>query len=130
MALQDVADSLNGHLAPQIGQRPHHPIIAPVRVFLGHANDQLLNASVDPGPARGSTYLRAIELAHHESSIPCQDGIRLSRIRDLAESLATEMMTNLAERGPLGVGEPWAFLQLRPQDLVFSNRAVFLKVEE
>jgi hypothetical protein len=38
----------------QIRQRPGDPVIAPVTVLLGHANDQLLNLCLDsrPGPVR------------------------------------------------------------------------------
>jgi hypothetical protein len=37
--------------------------------LLGHANNQFLNFSVDPWPARGSPFLRAIELAGDEPSV-------------------------------------------------------------
>src|SRR5450759_541836 len=73
---------------PQIGQRPHNPIIAPGPILLGHANNQFLNFSVDPWPARGSPFLRAIELAGDEPSVPCQDGVRQGGSRHLAECLA------------------------------------------
>src|SRR5450830_179240 len=69
---QNIADRLIRYLMPQIGQRPHDPIIAPGPILLGHANNQLLNFSVDPWPARGSTCPRSIELAGDEPSVPCQ----------------------------------------------------------
>src|SRR5262249_54514223 len=43
VALQDIADRLIADLVPKIGQRPRNPVITPVTVLLGHANDQLLN---------------------------------------------------------------------------------------
>src|ERR1019366_8797935 len=82
---------------PQIGQRPHNPIIAPGPILLGHANNQFLKFSVDPWPARGSPFLRAIELAGDEPSVPCQDGVRQGGSRHLAECLATQSTANLAE---------------------------------
>ncbi len=54
MTLQDIADRLIADLIPQIGQRPRNPVIAPVTVLLGHANDQLLDLSANPRPARAS----------------------------------------------------------------------------
>jgi hypothetical protein len=34
------------HPVPQISQRPHDPVIAPITVLFGHANDQLLRRVV------------------------------------------------------------------------------------
>jgi hypothetical protein len=67
VASQDIADRLIADLIPQIGQRPRNPVITPVTVLLGHANDQLLNLPLDPRPAGASTGLRAIEFAGHDS---------------------------------------------------------------
>src|SRR5450830_801975 len=107
---------------PQIGQRPHNPVIAPGPILLGHANNQFLNFSVDPWPARGSPFLRAIELAGDEPSVPCQDGVRQGGSRHLAECLATQSTANLAELRSLCVRELQPPLQLTPQDPVFSSQ--------
>src|SRR5476649_128923 len=107
---------------PQIGQRPNNPIIAPGPILLGHANNQFLNFSVDPWPARGSPFLRAIELAGDEPSVPCQDGVRQGGSRHLAEGLAAQSMANLAELRTLDVRELQAPFQLGLQDSVFSNQ--------
>src|ERR1035437_8584895 len=107
---------------PQIGQRPHNPIIAPGPILLGHANNQFLNFSVDPWPARGSPFLRAIELAGDEPSVPCQDGVRQGGSRHLAECLATQSTANLAELRSLCVRKLQPPLQLAPQDPVFSSQ--------
>src|ERR1035437_2998663 len=107
---------------PQIGQRPHNPIIAPGPILLGHANNQFLNFSVDPWPARGSPFLRAIELAGDEPSIPGQNGIRQGRIRHFAECLAAQSTANLAELRSLCVRELQPPLQLAPQNPVFSSQ--------
>ncbi len=58
MTLPDVADRLIADLVPQIGQRPHNPVIAPVTVLLGHANDELLNLSLDPRPVVSENSIR------------------------------------------------------------------------
>src|SRR5450830_410449 len=107
---------------PQIGQRPHNPVIAPGPILLGHANNQFLNFSVDPWPARGSPFLRAIELAGDEPSVPCQDGVRQGGSRHLAECLATQSTANLAKLRSLRVRKLQPPLQLAPQDPVFSSQ--------
>src|SRR6266508_7054230 len=93
VALQDIADRLIAHLVPKISQRPHDPVITPVTVLLGHANDQLLDLSLDPRPAGASTGLRALEFAGHQLAVPGQDGVRSGYIRHLAENLAAQAMT-------------------------------------
>ncbi len=122
MTLQDVADRLIADLVPQIGQRPHNPVIAPVTVLPRHANDQLLNFSLDLRPAGASTSFRAIEFAGHEVAVPSQDGVRPGDIGHLAENLAAQSMTDLAERGSLGVRELQPPLQLGLQDAIFGGQ--------
>src|SRR5665647_2949948 len=106
---------------PQIGQRPHNPIIAPGPILLGHANNQPLNCLVDPRLAWASM-LRAIELAGDEPSVPCQDGVRQGGSRHLAECLATQSTANLAQLRSLCVRELQPPLQLAPQNPVFSSQ--------
>src|SRR5665811_310564 len=101
---------------------PHDPIIAPGPILLGHANNQLLNFSVDPWPARGSTCPRSIELAGDEPSVPCQDGVRQGGSRHLAECLAAQSTANLAKLRSLCVRELQPPLQLAPQNPVFSSQ--------
>ncbi len=105
MALQDIPDRLITDLIPQIGQRARNPVITPVTVLLGHANDQLLDLSLDPRSAGASTGLRAIEFAGDQLAVPSQDGVRLRHTGHLAENLAAQSMADLAQRGSLGVRE-------------------------
>src|SRR5215475_4099981 len=87
VALQHIADRLIADLVPQIGQRPHDPVITPVMVLLGHANDQLLNLSLDPRPARASTRIRAVEFARHQLAVPGQDSVRPATVATSARIL-------------------------------------------
>src|SRR5262245_16905012 len=99
---------------------PHNPVIAPGAVLLGHANNQFLNGPVDPGSARASM-LRAIELARDETSVPSQNGIRQSGSRYVAECLAAQSTTNLADLRSCGVRELLPSLQLACQHLLLSG---------
>jgi hypothetical protein len=103
VASQDITNRLIANLVPQIGQRPRNTVIAPSPVVPGHANDQLLDLSVNPGPPRASTSLRAIELAGDKLAIPAQDGVRPSYGRDVGENLAPQPMTDLTERTSLAI---------------------------
>src|SRR5438105_7317594 len=93
---------LIGNLPPEIGQGAHNPVIAPIPVLARHANDELLDLSLDPRSARALTGLRAIEFAGDQLAVPSQDGVRLCHCCHLAENLAAQTMTDLAEHGPLG----------------------------
>src|SRR5262245_64610573 len=98
MSSQDIADRLSGNLIPQIGQGADNPVIAPVPVLAGHAQDQLLERALDPRSAQTSTPLRAIEFAGDKLAVPSQDGVRLRNVRDLGKELAAQAMTDLAQR--------------------------------
>src|SRR5262245_64409034 len=65
--------SFDRRLIPQIGQRPSDPVIAPITVLLGHANDELLDLAPDPRSAWAATGFRAIELAGDKLAVPAQD---------------------------------------------------------
>src|SRR5437762_3285171 len=101
--------------------RRRNPIIAPVPVLARHANDQLLDLSLDPRSARALTGLRAIEFAGDQLAVPGQDSVRAGDSCDLTENLAAQAMTDLAERGPLGVRELQPPVQLDLQDAVFGG---------
>jgi hypothetical protein len=89
----------------EICQCPYNPVIAPILVLLGHADDQLLDLAADPRPTRASTSLRAIEFAGHHLAVPGQDGVWSGHVRHLGENLAAQAMTDLPQRGSLGVAE-------------------------
>src|SRR5216683_4961607 len=122
VTLQDIANRLIGNLVPQIGQRPRNPVIAPAPVLARHANDQILDLSLDPRSARASTGLRAIEFAGDELAIPAQDSVRSGYGGDVGENLAAQAMTGLAKRASLGVRELQPTPQLGLHDAVFGGQ--------
>src|SRR5262245_5838244 len=88
VASQDIADRLIADLISQIGQRPSDPVIAPITVLLGDANDELLDLAPDPRSAWAATGFRAIELAGDKLAVPAQDGVWPRHRCDLGENLA------------------------------------------
>ena len=69
-----------------------------------------------------TTGLRAIEFAGDQLAVPGQDGVRPRHSCDLGENLAAQAMTDLAERGSLGVRELQPPVQLGLQDAVFGGQ--------
>jgi hypothetical protein len=96
---------------PQSGHSPS-PVLA------GHANDQPLNLSIDPRPARAVMGLRAIEFAGDKLAIPAQDSVRPGHAGDVGENLVAHAMT---ERASLGVRELQSPFQLRLHDAVLGG---------
>ena len=72
MTLQHIANGLMGNRKPEIGQGAYNPIKAPVPVFMGHANNELLELSLDAGSSRTSTGLPCIKFAGDELAVPGQ----------------------------------------------------------
>jgi hypothetical protein len=105
-----------------LASAPRNPVIAPVPVLAGHANDQLLDLTLDPRSARASTGLRSIEFAGDKLAIPAQDGVRSGYSGDVGENLAAQAMTDLAERASLGVRELQPTCQLRLDDAVLGGQ--------
>jgi hypothetical protein len=62
-----------------VAQRPPQGALAE-EDHRGHANDQLLDLSLDPRSARASTRLRAIEFAGDKLAIPAQASMRAQSI--------------------------------------------------
>jgi len=127
MTTQNSADRLIRNLVAQIGERPDNPVIAPRAIFLGHADNQCLDFSVDPRAARSSRPARSVEFARNEPSMPSPDGVRSGDSRYLAESFAGQSMANLTESRPLSVCKRQPALQLSLQDAIFGEEVLILQ---
>jgi hypothetical protein len=105
-----------------LANAPGNPVIAPVPVLAGHANDQLLDLPLDPGPARILPGHRAIEFAGHKLAIPAKDGVRPSDGGDVGQNLAAQAMTDLAQHASLGIRQPRPAIQFRLEDAVLGGQ--------
>jgi hypothetical protein len=103
LTAQHVADRLIRDIMSQIAESSDDPIIAPRPIFLGHADDQSLDFSVDPRSPRYSTGSRSLEFASDAPSVPCQDCFWPGDGRYFAQCLAAQSKANLTERRSLGV---------------------------
>jgi hypothetical protein len=122
MALQHIADRPIADLIPEVGQCSHDPVIAPIMVLLGHADDQLLDLSTDPRPSGATAGFRAIEFAGNQLAVPGQNRIRPGHSRHLGEGLAAQSMADLSQHSSLGVRQLQPPLQLGLQDLIFGGQ--------
>jgi hypothetical protein len=111
---------LIGNHIPEIGHGACDPVVAPVLVLAHRANDQLLYLALEPRSAPTLTGLRAREFTGDQLAVPGQDRVRPGDgCAASARTFATQAMTNLAERGSLGIREHQsAFLQ----DAVFGGQ--------
>jgi hypothetical protein len=122
---QNIANRLIGNHIPEFGHGARDPVVAPAPVFARQANDQLLDLALEPRSARTLTSLRAREFTGDQLAVQGHDRVRPGDGCDLGENLATQAMTNLAERGSLGVREHQAAFQMVFQDTVFGGRYSF-----
>src|SRR6266436_4001681 len=83
---------------PQSGHSPSPGSLWPCR-------GSVLHFALDPWSARTLTSLRAVEFAGDQLTVPGQDGVRPGDACHLGESLAAQVMTNLAEGSSIGVRE-------------------------
>jgi hypothetical protein len=75
MPAQDIADSLVGHLIPQVGQCSYNPVITPAGVLASQANHRILDLWTGARPAGRAALLGAIEFLSQKSAIPGENGI-------------------------------------------------------
>jgi hypothetical protein len=66
-----------------------------------------------------------MQLAGDQLALPGQDGVRPGHIGDLAQNLAAQSMTDLAQRGSLSVREPQPPIQLGLQNAILG-RQIFI----
>jgi hypothetical protein len=116
------ANRLIGNHILEIGHGARDPVVAPVPVLARHADDQLLYLALEPRSPRTLTSLQAREFTGDQLAVPGQDRVRPGDGCNLGKNLATQAMTNLAERGSLGVREHHSAFQLVFQDAVFGGQ--------
>jgi hypothetical protein len=78
----------------QIGNCSHNSVISPTRILPGHSHDQTLDFLIDGRTSRGPAEPRSIELLGHQFPVPAQQSLRLGSRRHVAQSLASQTMSN------------------------------------
>jgi hypothetical protein len=76
VATQDVPYRDRVDAVPQVRQGTLDAAIAPSRILLGHADDELLDLLGNSWPSRLSALLTSIKLLNDEAAVPPQEGVR------------------------------------------------------
>src|SRR5262249_10291740 len=124
---EHVSDSLVRDVVAEINEGASDPIVAPISVLLGHADDQPFDLRDDSRPARIRAMLRPIELAGDQTTIPAENGLGLGDTRYIGEELAAEPFANFSKRAALGVGEPDLAGHVGAEDPVLRDEAFALE---
>ncbi len=124
MALQHVPDGLIAHDVAKVCKGANDAVVAPASVLACEADDQILDISIDRGPAGVRSLLRAIELPRDEPSVPGQDRVGLDDVGHLLEGLAPELFPDLGESFPLPIGQAQSAAELPTQDLVLGREVL------
>lgn len=106
MTAENVSHRLIRKMMAQVGQRPHHPVIAPSRVLARHPHDESLYLGRDGRPTGILAVRGAIKLLRHELAILGQDGIGLSDASHLPQRSASQALSNFGQSDPFRVGQP------------------------
>ena len=124
---QDVADCLIGHVMTQVGERTNDAIVPPAGVLASHFHNQCFDFGPDSRAAWIAALFRTVEFAGDQPSVPCQDRVWLGNLGYLSQRFASETLTDLRQRGPLGVRQAHPRRQMRPQDSVFRSQVLVLE---
>jgi hypothetical protein len=98
-------------------------VITPTRIFLGQADNQLLDFGLDGWPP-GSSVLRAVELLGDQPPMPIKDGSRFDDGSDLLESPPAEFFADLGQGDPFSVGEEEPSFDLTAKDSVLGGEVL------
>ncbi len=127
--LEDIADRLVRHGGAQIRERSYDAIVAPGWILLGHAHHQVFDLAIHSGSTGRTSPLGASELAGDQLPVPAQNGLRFGGCGDLLQRLSAKTMADLAQGGPLGVGQQESAFQLGFEDAVLGGE-IFIAQQE
>jgi hypothetical protein len=120
VATQDVAHGARVNLVPQVRQGSLNAAIAPARILLSHADDQLFDLLDHARSTQAAAVVASVELLRDEAMIPAHQGIWGSNRGQFFEACATDRMGECREAPAFHVrqAEP-AATKLIFQDAVF-----------
>jgi hypothetical protein len=96
IALEDIANGLVANTIAQMHQSSGNTIVAPRAIFLGHAQDQILEGLIDLRSPERLAVPGAVELLCHQLAVPGQNRLGFDNGRDLCQRLLTQLLTNLS----------------------------------
>ena len=90
---------------PQVRQGPLDTAIAPGRMLVRHADNELLDLLSDPRAATLMALRASVELLRDQPLVPAQEGVRRGNRRDLFEALTAKRVGERRAVTALGVGQ-------------------------
>jgi hypothetical protein len=105
---EDSLDSIAPDFISEVLECAPQPCVAPTRVFLRHAHDELTNVLRRRWSAR-TTVLAAIVLGRNEVAIPSQERIGCDNGGDLGQRFSTQSLGLDGEPAALILREPESF---------------------
>ncbi len=94
--------------------------VAPRRIFVGHAHDELPNLGEDTAAAGSSPRIRP--LARHQLPVPSQERVRGDDCRHVAQRCSTQPVRPYGESPPVAVCQPQATAaDLPAQEAILFN---------
>lgn len=119
---------------PQVRQRTFNAVIAPVRVFPGHADSKLRDCFRDGRSSSGFPAVAVVPVHGHQLPVPAQDSIWRNDGHQLGQRLSSKNVTFESKPSPLiVVQEDAAFAKLFPEHAVFGlqilDGALLLAIE-
>jgi len=120
MGLQDARDRRSSCLVPEISEGTLDPRVSPRRIFLRHAEDQLL----DLGPDTTTGVLSRIgPPACHQLPMPSQQRVGADDRRELTQGRPTQPVGPSSELPTVGIREPQPPLpDLPPEEAILFDQ--------
>ncbi len=129
MAMQDIPDGLVGDLMAEIRQGAGNAIVSPVLIFARHPENKCLEFWSDPGTARITAVLGAVELGGNESAVPGEDGVGLSDASNFREKFAAEAPADFGKCAAFRIGKPEWGREVGAEDSILSDEVFTLEQE-
>src|ERR1700680_1354201 len=104
IALQYIGNRPAANLVAQVGQRSLNAGVAPTRIFLRHAHDQLRDVTHDARSAR-TTPVGEVPLLRNQAPMPPQQGIRRDYGVEFKQGFAPYRLSFARQKSTLSVGE-------------------------
>ncbi len=125
VSLEDVGDAAVGQFVVEVGQRPLEAVVAPRRVLLSQADDQLLDLLGDGGSSglRGLS-IGVVPLAGNEESVPAEQGVGGEERAHAGQQLSPQRFGFHCQAAALVIGQAEAGSQLLAEDGVLGAEVV------
>jgi hypothetical protein len=126
---QDVAHRLVADAIAQVGQGPHHAVIAPRTILAGHPHHEVFDLFRHTRTANRLRGLRTIARPVRVCAVPSQDGVGLGHRRHRCQGLLVQLLAHLGECLAIAIRERHATRDLLPEQAILRDQVRMAKPE-